>query len=328
MLIFKYNQDIRMGGNMDKLKYIDLFAGIGGIRLGFDDENTECVFSSEWDKFAQQTYEANFREKPAGDIKQIKASDIPNHDVLLGGFPCQPFSNIGKRNGFSDENQGTLFFDILRILQYHQPSMFLLENVPGILTIDGGKTFEVIMESLENAGYNVFYDVLDAKNFGLAQNRKRVIFVGFHKGLGIDEFIFPKGNNLPNQYAKDIIEKDADPVRYSISKNLQKNYLVKKDDGRPQIIDENSEFQVKTLVSTYHKIQRLTGTFVRGGETGLRLMSELECKRIMGFPDDYIIPVSRTQMYRQMGNSVAIPVIKEVSNEMKYLYGKVKKLIS
>ena len=181
-----------MGGNMDKLKYIDLFAGVGGIRLGFDDENTECVFSSEWDKFAQQTYEANFREKPAGDIKQIKASDIPNHDVLLGGFPCQPFSNIGKRNGFSDENQGTLFFDILRILQYHQPSMFLLENVPGILTIDGGKTFEVIMESLENAGYNVFYDVLDAKNFGLAQNRKRVIFVGFHKGLGIDEFIFRK----------------------------------------------------------------------------------------------------------------------------------------
>src|SRR5699024_10538925 len=226
---------------MDKLKYIDLFAGVGGIRLGFDDENTECVFSSEWDKFAQQTYEANFREKPAGDIKQIKASDIPNHDVLLGGFPCQPFSNIGKRNGFSDENQGTLFFDILRILQYHQPSMFLLENVPGILTIDGGKTFEVIIESLENAGYNVFYDVLDAKNFGLAQNRKRVIFVGFHKGLGIDEFIFPEGNNLPNQYAKDIIEKDADPVRYSISKHLQKNYLFKKDDGRPQIIDENSE---------------------------------------------------------------------------------------
>lgn len=307
---------------MKELRFIDLFAGIGGIRQGFEDKITRAVFSSEWDKFAQQTYEENYGAKPHGDITQIKASEIPEHDLLLGGFPCQPFSNIGKREGFEHATQGSLFFEILRILQYHQPSMFLLENVPGILTIDEGKTFEVIFESLETAGYNVFYDVLDAQNFGLAQVRKRVLLVGFHQGLGITTFKFPKGDNKKVAIST-ILEKN--PSGYSISKHLQETYLFKKDDGRPQVVDFNDTSQAKTLVSTYHKIQRLTGTFVKDGETGLRLLSELECKRLMGFSDDFKIPVSRTQMYRQLGNSVAVPVIKAVADEMKKSYYQAKK---
>ncbi len=155
-----------------KLKFIDLFAGIGGIRKGFEDQDTVAVFSSEWDKYAAKTYKANYGDEPYGDITKIKEEDIPEHDVLLAGFPCQPFSNIGKREGFEHETQGTLFFDVLRILRYHLPKMFLLENVTGLLTIQGGKTFQIILSELEKSGYNVFYDVLDAQNFGLPQRRK------------------------------------------------------------------------------------------------------------------------------------------------------------
>lgn len=298
-----------------KLTFIDLFAGVGGIRKGFEDDNTQCVFSSEWDKFSSKTYEANYGEVPAGDITQINEEDIPRHDVLLAGFPCQPFSNIGKREGFGHETQGTLFFDVLRILKYHMPKMFLLENVPGLLTIQKGETFKIILENLESLGYSVFYDVLDAQNFGLSQVRKRVVIVGFHPDLNISSFAFPQGNPELRVPVSSILE-DA-PLGYSISEHLQTSYLFKKDDGKPQVVDKNSNIQVKTLVASYHKIQRLTGTFVRGGETGLRLFSELECKRLMGFPDDFIIPVSRTQMYRQMGNSVAVPMMKSVADAMK-----------
>ncbi|MED1608074.1 DNA cytosine methyltransferase [Cytobacillus kochii] len=304
----------------DKLRFIDLFAGIGGIRKGFEDKNTIGVFSSEWDKFAQKTYEANYGEKPYGDITQIKAEDIPEHDVLLAGFPCQPFSMIGKREGFKHKTQGTLFFDVLRIMSYHMPKMFLLENVQGLLTIQNGEALKLIIKSLEDMSYNVFYEVLDAQNFGLPQIRKRVIIIGFRNDLKITDFNFPKGNPNFRKRVCEILE--SNPEGYSISRHLQDSYLFKKDDGKPQIVDSRSEIQVKTLVASYHKIQRLTGTFVKGGETGIRLFSELECKRLMGFPDDFIIPVSRTQMYRQFGNSVAVPMIKAVADEMKTAYFK------
>lgn len=297
-----------------KLKFIDLFAGIGGMRLAFEGNDAVCVFSSEWDKFCKQTYYANFGEVPEGDITQIDEKSIPDHDILLAGFPCQPFSNIGRREGFAHETQGTLFFDVLRILTYKKPSAFLLENVPGLLTIQKGKTFQVIKDSLEQINYKVSYKVLDAADFGLPQVRKRVYIVGFRTDLEIDNFVFPEGTET-KAYIKDYLEDD--PVGYSISKKTQENYLFKKDDGRPQIVDKNSLIQVKTLVASYHKIQRLTGTFVLGGETGLRLLSELECKRIMGFPEDFEIPVSRTQMYRQFGNSVAVPVVTEIAKNIK-----------
>lgn len=303
--------------NNNKLKFIDLFAGIGGIRKGFEDKNTVAVYSSEWDKFSQQTYKENYGTLPDGDITKVDAKDIPEHDVLLAGFPCQPFSMIGKREGFEHATQGTLFFDVLRIMKYHKPKMFLLENVVGLLTIQGGKTFEIIQESLKNIGYTVFFKVLDAQNFGLPQVRKRVMIVGFRNDLQIKSFDFPVGKD--NTVTIDSILEDH-PKGYTISKHLQNNYLFKKDDGKPQVVNKNSHIKVKTLVASYHKIQRLTGTFVEDNETGLRLFSELECKRLMGFPDDFIVPVSRTQMYRQFGNSVAVPMIKAVADKMKQTY--------
>jgi len=299
---------------MEKIKFIDLFAGIGGIRQSFEDKNTRCVFSSEWDKFAQKTYEANFGEVPEGDITKIEAFDIPKHDLLLGGFPCQPFSIIGKQEGFKNETQGNLFFDILRILEYHKPKAFLLENVAGILTNDNGRTLTIVLESLEGLGYNVNYEMLNSADFGLPQNRRRIYFVGFLKSMNVD-FKYPKGNPNKKIPISSILEDDVDG--YSISEHLQKNYLFKKDDGKPQIVDKNSNIQVNTLVASYHKIQRITGTFVKGGETGLRLLSKNECLRLQGFPTDFIIPVSRTQMYRQLGNSVSVPVVKAVADQMK-----------
>lgn len=299
----------------NKLKFIDLFAGIGGIRKGFEDSNTTCVFSSEWDKYASKTYEANYGEAPFGDITKIDEKDIPDHDILLAGFPCQPFSHIGKREGFTHETQGTLFFDVLRILKEKRPKAFLLENVKGLVTHDKGNTLRIILKSLkEELGYSVFYDILDAQNFGLPQRRERIIIIGFRPDLEVNNFEFPQGSEEKVPVSS-ILEEN--PVGYKISKHLQDTYLFKKEDGRPQIIDKTSEIQVNTLVASYHKIQRLTGTFVRGGETGLRLFSELECKRLMGFPDDFKVPVSRTQMYRQFGNSVAVPVIKAIADEMK-----------
>lgn len=314
--IIQNNLQNKNKNNITPIRFIDLFAGIGGIRKGFEDSNTVCVFSSEWDKYAAKTYEANYGEIPFGDITKINEKEIPDHDILLAGFPCQPFSHIGKREGFTHETQGTLFFDVLRILKEKKPKAFLLENVKGLITHDKGNTLRVILKSLkDDLGYTVFYDVLDAQNFGLPQRRERIIIVGFRPDQKINEFLFPKGDLNSKVGINSILEKA--PKGYSISKYLQDSYLFKKNDGKPQIVDMNSEIQVNTLVASYHKIQRLTGTFVKDSETGLRLYSELECKRLMGFPDDFKVPVSRTQMYRQFGNSVAVPMIKAVANCIK-----------
>ncbi len=297
------------------IKFVDLFAGIGGMRLGFSRSFTHCVFSSEWDKYAQKTYEANFQEKPFGDINEIHPQDIPDHDILIGGFPCQPFSTIGKREGFFHETQGNLFDNIAQILQAKKPFSFLLENVPGLVTHDKGKTFDIILKTLDSLNYDVRYSILDAALFGLPQVRERIYLVGFCREYLKErvDFTFPMGQTN-DVYIDRFIEKNIEG--YSISKHLQKSYLFKKDDGRPQIVDQTSQVKVKTFVSTYHKIQRLTGTFVRDGETGLRLLSENECKAIMGLPKDFKFPVSRTQMYRQIGNSVAIPVIHQIAEQI------------
>ena len=295
-------------------RFIDLFAGIGGTRIAFENNGGECVFSSEWDPSCQKTYQANFGEIPHGDITKIDAKDIPDFDVLVAGFPCQPFSSIGKRQGFMHATQGTLFYDILRIIKHKKSKAFLLENVKGLTNHDNGNTFKTIIKALEELDYKVFPEVLDAADFGVPQQRKRIYIVGFRKDLYNNlDFKFPEGQSKKT-FIGDFVEENI--TGYSISKHLQDMYLFKKNDGRPVVIDKNSKIQVKTLVSTYHKIQRLTGTFVRDGETGLRLLTKNECKAIMGFPKNFEIPVSRTQMYRQLGNSIAIPVVEAVAKKV------------
>jgi DNA (cytosine-5)-methyltransferase 1 len=297
-----------------KFTFIDLFAGIGGTRIAFERAGGECVFSSEWDKYCQKTYEANFGEIPAGDITKIQASEIPNFDILVGGFPCQAFSMAGKRGGFND-TRGTLFFDVARIIKAKRPKAFLLENVQGLVTHDGGKTLQVILDTLNDLDYNVFYKVLNASDFGVPQRRKRIYIVGFDKKKTPKDLKFehPKGTRK-NVYIGKFIEENVEG--YGISEYLQKVYMFKKDDGLPEIVNKDSKKHVKTLTSTYHKIQRLTGTFVKDGKTGLRLLTVNECKAMMGFDNDFKIPVSRTQMYRQLGNSVAIPAVEAVAKQL------------
>ena len=307
-----------------QFKFIDLFAGIGGMRLAFEATGGICVFSSEWDKYAQKTYQANFGDLPDGDITKISEKDIPKFDILLAGFPCQPFSSIGKREGFKHETQGTLFYDVARIIDFHKPKAFLLENVAGLLTHDDGRTFTTIISVLTSLGYAIEYKILDSSDFGVPQKRDRIYIVGFSKRkVRVNDFNFPKPKANKIGIGK-FVETGLKDL--SISKHLQSVYIYKLDDGRPEVINGKSDFPVKTLVASYHKIQRLTGTFVKDGPTGLRLLSENECKAIMGFPKSFKIPVSRTQMYRQFGNSVAVPVVKAVARSIvKHLEENSKK---
>lgn len=294
--------------------FIDLFAGIGGFRLAMQSCGGQCVFSSEWDDAAKQTYFENYGEVPFGDITKINPKDIPDFEILTGGFPCQPFSSIGKREGFKHKTQGTLFFYIAKIIEEKRPKAFLLENVTGLLNHDNGKTFQTILDVLEKElDYTVYTKVLNSADFGVPQLRKRLYFVGFRQDIKNKSFNFPKENKSRIGIGQ-FIEKDASGP--SITKHLQESYIFKKDDGHPEIVDENSNFPVKTFCASYHKIQRITGTFVRGGETGLRLFTENECKAVMGFPKEFKCPVSRTQKYHQFGNSVAVPVVTAISKEI------------
>jgi len=324
----------KITSSKSKIRFIDLFAGIGGIRLAFESAGCECVFTSEWDKYAQKTYAANFGNVPFGDITKIDATEIPKFDILTAGFPCQPFSSMGRREGFEHPTQGTLFYDVVRILDHHRPKAFLLENVAGLVTHDGGQTLNQILKSLEDLNYDVWYRVLDAADFGVPQHRDRIYLVGLRvdtkrrpmmfdsssdsQSLWTDENIFSRFQfPRPRQSVVGIGKfLESRVTGHSISKHLQKVYLFKHDDGRPEIVDAASDFPVKTLVASYHKIQRLTGTFVRGGETGIRLLTANECKAVMGFPKSFDVPVSRTQMYRQFGNSVAVPVVKAIAKQL------------
>lgn len=301
--------------NKVEFKFIDLFAGIGGMRLAFEAWGGKCEMSSEWDPHAQETYKANFGEIPRGDITEIHSGEVPDFDILLAGFPCQPFSSIGLRQGFMHATQGTLFHEVLRIIVDKEPKAFLLENVKGLTTHDSGRTIETIIDSLRDAGYAVHTAVLDASDYGVPQRRERIYIVGFHKEKvsAPETFLWPAKVKKKKAIGPHI-ESGIDDR--SISIHLQSSYIHKLDDGRPEIVTPESTFQVKTLVASYHKVQRLTGTFVADGPTGLRLLTENECKAIMGFPKSFKVPVSRTQAFRQFGNSVAVPVVKAIAGEM------------
>jgi DNA (cytosine-5)-methyltransferase 1 len=303
------------------LRFIDLFAGVGGTRLAFEGAGFTCVFSSEWDVHSQATYRANFGECPAGDIKTVASDSIPEFDVLVAGFPCQPFSSFGLRQGFEHKTQGTLFHEVARILRDKQPQAFMLENVKGLLTHDSGKTWEVIQTTLSEVGYHFDFKVLNSSDFGVPQARERIFIVGFLSEAKRDQFSFPTGGFDKVDIGR-ILEVGV--TGYSITKHLQDAYIFKPGIRGPQIVNRESKGPAKTLVASYHKIQRLTGTFVRDGETGLRLLTENECKSIMGFPSDYQFPVSRTQMYRQLGNSVVVPLVLQIAKQIRLVLSSSK----
>lgn len=309
-----------------KFTFIDLFAGIGGIRLAYQNEGGKCVFSSEWNKFAKITYEANFGEVPFGDITTIDEKLIPDHDILLAGFPCQPFSiagvskknALGRAHGFLDETQGTLFFDIARIIDYKRPKAFMLENVKNLVSHDKGKTFKVISNTLRELGYSIHYKVLDSKHF-VPQHRERIIIVGFNIDLfnGVEQFKFPE---LPeaNKKVFDIIETDPDR-KYTLTENLWnylQNYAIKhKEKGNGfgfGLVDLQGI--TRTISARYYK-DGSEALIPQAGEIPRRLTPR-ECARLQGYPDGYKIPVSDMQAYKQFGNSVTVPLIQAVSKNL------------
>lgn len=324
------------------IRVVDLFAGVGGIRLGFAQAakefgmNTECVFSSEIDEWACKTYRKNFpndNHDPKCDITTVDAKSLPDFDVLLAGFPCQAFSIAGKRGGF-DDTRGTLFFDVARIIKEKQPKAFLLENVKGLTNHRSGKTLQVILNTLrEDLGYTVFYKVLNAKEYGVAQLRERIYIVGF-KNAG-DSFDYPLP--LPQEKRKvirDIIEENPVDARYYLSTS----YLaaLKAHKARHQALGHGFGYEVRSL-------DDVAGTIVCGGmgkernlivderqtdftvrthikgeynKEGLRKMTPLEWERLQGFPDNWTAGIADVHRYKQMGNSVAVPVIQAVSENI------------
>ena len=303
------------------IKIIDLFAGIGGIRRGFErasvKEKINCIFTSEWDKYAVETYKANYpNEEVHGDITKIPTSKIPKHDILLAGFPCQPFSQAGLEKGFED-TRGTLFFDIERILIDKQPKAFLLENVKRLRTHDKGNTLKVILKHLKNAGYsNVHLEVLRARDFGLPQNRERIFIIGFLDSNA--KFEFPKPTSKETRVGS-ILETNVDP-KYTISDRLWAGHQRRRRENKLKgkgfgygIVDKNSPY-TNTISARYYK----DGSEILLKQNGKnpRKITPREAARLQGFPNDFIIPVSDVQAYRQFGNSVAVNVVEAVAKEM------------
>lgn len=298
-----------------RFEFIDLFAGIGGIRLGFESVGGTCVFSSEWDKDACKTYQANFGEMPKGDITKIQSEQIPDFDILLAGFPCQPFSIIGTKEGFNHETQGTLFFEIERILKNKKPEAFMLENVRNLTTHDKGKTFKMIISHLETLGYVVYSKILNALDYGVPQKRERIIIVGFREPVF---FTFPTSvKEQEKKKLSDILEEENSlDSKYWIKDSIResRNFRMKKEISRPFISHEN----IGGNVTPHHFCCAL-----RAGASANYILinnerrpTERELLRLQGFPDDFKIVVPYSALRKQTGNSVSVPVIKAVAEKM------------
>ncbi len=309
-----------------KFNFIDLFAGIGGVRLAFQNQGGKCVFTSEWDKFAKKTYEANFGEVPFGDITKINEEDVPEHDILLAGFPCQPFSiagvskknSLGRSHGFLDETQGTLFFDVARIIKHKRPKAFMLENVKNLISHDKGRTFKVIYNTLDELGYSIHFKILDGRHF-VPQHRERIIIVGYDRYIykGQESFKFSELPDADKTIAL-ILETNPDQ-KYTLSDklwNYLQNYAEKhraKGNGFGFGMTDLKGV-ARTLSARYYK----DGSEILIPQIGQnpRRLTPRECARLMGYPDNYITPVSDNQAYRQFGNSVIVPLIESVAMEM------------
>ena len=314
--------------------FIDLFAGIGGMRLAFESAGGRCVYSNEWNKYSQQTYFANFGEQPEGDITKVDENSIPDHDVLVAGFPCQPFSiagvskknSLGRETGFQDKTQGTLFFDVCRILKAKRPKAFLLENVKNLKSHDKGRTFKIIMESLNELKYDVYTAILDGQNY-VPQHRERILIVGFDKerygeSLPFNFDINPKN---PKPLMKDILEKSADD-KYTLSDKLWlylQNYAAKhKAAGNGfgyGMADRNGIS--RTLSARYYKDG--SEILIEQKDKNPRRLTPRECARLQGFSDDFKIVVSDTQAYKQFGNSVVVPLMADVA---KLIVNRIREL--
>lgn len=335
-----------------KFNFIDLFAGIGGIRLPFQNVKGKCVFSSEWDKFAQKTYRINFGDTPHGDITKISTDHIPDHDILVGGFPCQPFSQAGLKKGFSDP-RGTLFFDIQKILVEKRPKAFLLENVKQLKGHNKGETLKSILSILEGRNtidkadlakmnlskealkalstklnYHVTFQVLNANKFGVPQNRERIYLVGFDKDQAPKDFDFSKSFQFPepkNFEVKvgDILDDNRTvSEKYTLSEKLWSGHVRRKEEHKNKgngfgycLFNKNSAY-TNTISARYYK----DGSEVLIDQSDIgkrpRKLTPRECARLQGFPENYLIPVSDMQAYKQYGNSVAMPVIEEIAKKM------------
>lgn len=307
-----------------RFSFIDLFAGIGGMRLAFEKNGGDCVYSNEWNKYCQQTYFSNFGEQPDGDITKVDARIIPNHDILVAGFPCQPFSiagvskkqSMGRATGFEDKTQGTLFFDVCRIIKAKRPKAFMLENVKNLKSHDKGNTFNVIMESLEELDYQVFYQVIDGQNY-VPQHRERILIVGFdRRRFGSDiSFDFDITPVEPKPVIRDILEENPDE-KYTLSDKLWtylQDYAAKhKAAGNGfgyGIADPDGVS--RTLSARYYKDG--SEILVAQENKNPRRLTPRECARLQGFPDTFKIVVSDTQAYRQFGNSVVVPLMTDVA---------------
>ena len=334
-----------------KFKFIDLFAGIGGIRLPFQELGGQCVFTSEWDKFSQKVYATNFGHIPDGDITKIKATDIPDHDILLGGFPCQAFSQAGLKKGFND-SRGTMFFEIQRILAEKTPKAFLLENVKQLKGHDKGRTLNHILEILEGTSeqvvpedipmsedarralsaklnYQVFFKVLRARDFGVPQNRERIFIVGFDlnyfgDNVNFEElFDFPKPPMLETRLGQILEDSTTVDSKYTLSDKLWQGHLRRKEEHKEKgngfgysLFTDESPY-TSTLSARYYK----DGSEILIDQSHLgknpRKLTPRECARLQGFPDAFVIAsVSDAQAYKQFGNSVCVPVIRSVANKI------------
>ena len=337
---------------MKKIKSIDLFAGIGGIRMGFDrafGKNIETVFVCEWDQFAQKTYKENFRDtfEIAGDITEIKENEIPEFDICLAGFPCQAFSIAGTggngRKGFDDDfkgrNRGNLFLDVVRICEYHKPKVIFCENVKGLYMHDRGRTFTVIRNAFRDLGYQVFFKVLNSKDFGVPQNRERVYIVAFRDDLNLGEFKFPDHVNRKVSI-RDILQDAPVPSKYYLSdvyvKTLKAHkarhaskgngfgYEIRDLDGIAGTIVCGGMGRERNLIIDHREHSMIPVTHIKGeiNKEDIRKMTPREWARLQGFPDDFVLPLADTHLYKQFGNSVTVNVIEAIARQIREVLEK------
>lgn len=318
------------------ITFIDLFAGIGGFRVALEQSGATCVFSSEINRYACQVYKSNFNEEPAGDITKIKEKEIPPHDVLCGGFPCQAFSTLGMKRGFSD-TRGTLFFEVVRIARYHKPKVIFLENVPGLVAHNKGDTFETITNSLVDLGYKVHWKILEATMFGLPQKRKRVFIVAIRNDMD-KEFVFPTGS-LTSITMKDVMENNVDAnyfiseERYERINSLKKNgisrydkFIIGANDFAHSLLAVDYEANLitdktKPTGSFYNKQAKFKKAGCKNATIRnkhyLRRLTPRECQRLQGFPASFKMPVSNKQAYFLLGNAVPVAVVAAIFEQIK-----------